>query len=56
MPSSNNKRNNSRNSRSSSNGDWTMIAFLGLVVVLFGAYYMATKIDKNANQFNQRFK
>ena len=52
MPSSNNKRNNSRNSRSSSKGDWTMIAFLGLVVVLFGAYYIATK----SNRANEPFE
>ena len=44
MPSTHNKRNSSV--RSSSKTDWTMLAFLGLLVVLFVAYYLATKSNR----------
>ena len=44
MPSTHNKRNSS--ARSSSKTDWTMLAFLGLLVVLFVAYYLATKSNR----------
>jgi len=44
MPSSNNKRNNG--GRSTSNTDWTMLAFVGLLIVLFGAYYLATQSNR----------
>jgi len=48
MPSasSNNKKSNSR---SSSKQDYTMIAFLGLIVVLFIGYYFATKSNYETN-------
>ena len=55
MPSSNTKKNNARasasTSASASKGDWNMIAFLGLVVVLFGAYYIATKSNRENESF-----
>ena len=51
MPSSNTKKNNARVSASASKGDWNMIAFLGLVVVLFGAYYIATKSNRSNESF-----
>ena len=50
MPSSNNKKNNARAS-AASKSDLNMIAFLGLVVVLFGAYYMATKSNRSKEPF-----
>ena len=46
MPSNNNnKKTNSRSSKQ----DYTMVAFLGLLVVLFGAYYLATKSNNAIN-------
>jgi len=45
MPSNNKKS----NSRSSSKQDYTMVAFLGLVVVLFGAYYLISKHNREVN-------
>jgi thiol-disulfide isomerase/thioredoxin len=45
MPSNNNKKSNSRSSKQ----DYTMLAFLGLLVVLFGAYYLATKSNSETN-------
>ena len=45
MPSNNNKKTNSRSSKQ----DYTMYAFLGLLVILFGAYYLATKSNSETN-------
>ena len=48
MPSFNNKKSNTR---SSSKQDYSMVAFLGLLVVLFGAYYLASKSNNTQESF-----
>ena len=48
MPSFNNKKSNTR---SSSKQDYSMVAFLGLLVILFGAYYLASKSNNTQEPF-----
>ena len=48
MPSFNNKKSNTR---SSSKQDYSMVAFLGLLVILFGAYYLASKSNNTQESF-----